>query len=201
MRRCRCEILSAVFVLGVDSLVSAFRQRKALRDGSVPVEGLVPGEAAAAMLLSGRPGPDSLATLAGVGLAEEPSLGAQPAGPNLGKGINSAIDRAVADAKLPNALFAALVHDLPSSQAGFAELAWVKGCPSLRTSPEVHIVSPPFSTGATGAASGILSLVTLAFLIEKKVIADPGLCLLAWEGTSRGVAILTPPPPRKAARR
>ncbi|MGB8298584.1 MAG: hypothetical protein WCG85_24425, partial [Polyangia bacterium] len=56
--------LSAVFVLGVDSLVSAFRQRKALRDGSVPVEGLVPGEAAAAMLLSGRPGPDSLATLA-----------------------------------------------------------------------------------------------------------------------------------------
>ena len=193
--------LSAVFVLGVDSLVSAFRQRKALRDGSVPVEGLVPGEAAAAMLLSGRPGPDSLATLAGVGLAEEPSLGVQPAEPNLGKGINSAIDRAVADAKLPNALFAALVHDLPSSQAGFAELAWVKGCPSLRTSPAVHIVSPPFSTGATGAASGILSLVTLAFLIEKKVIADPGLCLLAWEGTSRGVAILTPPPPRKAARR
>jgi 3-oxoacyl-(acyl-carrier-protein) synthase len=139
--------------------------------------------------------------LAAVGLAEEPSLGAQPAEPNLGKAINSAIDRAVADAKLPNALFAALVHDLPSSQAGFAELAWVKGCPSLRTSPEVQIVSPPFSTGATGAASGILSLVTLAFLIEKQVIADPGLCLFAAEGTSRGVAILTPPPHRKVARR
>ena len=217
--------LSAVFVLGVDSLVSAFRQRKALRDGSVPVEGLVPGEAAAAILLSGRPGPDSLATLAGVGLAEEPSLGVQPAEPNLGKGINSAIDRAVADAKLPNALFAALVHDLPSSQAGFAELAWVKGCPSLRTSPEVHIVSPTFSTGATGAASGILSLVTLAYLIEKKVIADLGLCLFAAESrgepasfaggvpsrggmgtlrgspSQRGVAILTPPPHRKVARR
>jgi hypothetical protein len=217
--------LSAVFVLGVDSLVSAFRRRKALQDGSVPVEGLVPGEAAAAILLSGGPGPDSLATLAGVGLAEEPSLGVQPAGPNLGKGINSAIDRAVADAKLPNALFAALVHDLPSSQAGFAELAWVKGCPSLRTSPEVHIVSPTFSTGATGAASGILSLVTLAYLIEKKVIADLGLCLFAAESrgepasfaggvpsrggmgtlrgspSQRGVAILTPPPHRKVARR
>ncbi len=53
----------------------------------------------------------------------------------------------------------------------------------------------------TGAASGILSLVTLAFLIEKQVIADPGLCLFAAEGTSRGVAILTPPPHRKVARR
>jgi len=215
--------LSAICVLGVDSLVRS--SRRTLRDGSVPVEGFVPGEAAAAILLDGRPGPDSLAILAGVGLAEQPSLGAQPAEPNLGKGISSAIDRAVADAKLPNALFAALVHDLPSSQAGFAELAWVKGCSSLRISPEVHIVSPPFSTGATGAASGILSLVTLAFLIEKKVIADPGLCLLASESrgepasfaggapsrggmgtlrgspSQRGVAILTPPPLRKAARR
>jgi hypothetical protein len=122
--------LSAVCVLGVDSLVSSSRQKKALRNGSILAEGLVPGEAAAAILLDGRPGPDSLAILAGVGMANEPSLGAQPAGPNLGKGINSAIDRAVADAKLPNALFAALVHDFPSSQAGFAELAWVKGWPA-----------------------------------------------------------------------
>ena len=193
--------LSAVCVLGVDSLVSSPRLRKARRNGSIPVEGIVPGEAAAAILLSGRLGPDSLAILAGVGMAEEPSFGAQPAEPNLGKGINSAIDRAVADAMLPNALFAALVHDSPSSQAGFAELAWVKGCPSLRASPEVHLLSPAFSTGATGAASGVLSLVTLAFLIETQVIAHPGLCLFAAEGPHRGVAILTPPPHRKAARR
>ena len=193
----QAQSLSAICVLGVDSLVST--SRRTLRDGSVPVESFVPGEAAAAILLDVRPGPDSLAILAGVGLA--PSLGAQSAEPNLGKGINSAVDKAVADAKLPNALFAALVHDFPSSQAGCEELAWIKGCPSLRISPEVHIVSPPFSTGATGAASGILSLVTLAFLIEKKVIADPGLCLLASEGTHRGAAILTPPPLQKAAKR
>jgi hypothetical protein len=193
--------LSAVCVLGVDSLVSSTRQRKARRNGSGPVEDSVAGEAAAAILLNSRPGPDSLAILAGVGMAEEPSLGAQPREPNLGKGIKSAIDRAVADAKLPNALFAALVHDFPPSQAGFEELAWVKCCPSLPTSPGVHIVSPPFSTGATGAASGVLSLVTLAFLIEKQVIADPGLCLFASGGPHRDVAILTPPPHRRAAKR
>ena len=188
----RSRDLAAVCVLGVDSLVTKARLGKLLRSNSAPMERFVPGEGSAAILLSRRLASDSLAILAGVGIGKEPSCRAQAQQPNLGKGFISAIDKAVADTRLVKPAFAAVVHDLPA--AGNEELTWVEQCPAFRTLPGMHILSPAFSVGETGAACGILSLVTLAFLIGRKEVTAPGLCLFASENAYRGAAVLTPPP-------
>jgi 3-oxoacyl-[acyl-carrier-protein] synthase-1 len=106
----------------------------------------------------------------------------------------SAIDKALAEARLAKPIFSALVHDMAGSREGLEELNWAKTCQALSARSETEILCPYNSVGETGAASGILSLATLAFLIDKNVIAGPGLCLLASEGGKRGAAILTPPP-------
>lgn len=191
----RSREVDAVCVLGVDSLVTKSRLGKLLRSNSAPMERFVPGEGAAAILLSRRLASDSLAILAGVGVGKEPSCEAQAQQPNLGKGFISAIDKAVADTKLVKPAFVAAVHDLPAT--GCEELTWVEQCPAFRTLPGMHILAPAFSVGEIGAACGILSLVTLAYLIGRKEVTAPGLCLFASENTCRGAAVLMPPPQAK----
>jgi 3-oxoacyl-[acyl-carrier-protein] synthase I len=185
--------LSFVCVLGIDCLVSKARLERLLDQRHVlGPQGLVPGEAAAAIVLAQQPGTDSLAVLAGMGTTDEPS-NLQRDRPNRGRGLVSAIDKAVAEARLANPIFSALVHDMAGSREGLEELNWAKTCQALSAQSETEILCPYNSVGETGAASGILSLATLAFLIDKNVIAGPGLCLLASEGGKRGAAILTPP--------
>jgi len=71
-------------------------------------QGLAPGEAAAAIVLAQQPETDSLAVLAGMGTADEPSI-LQRDRPNRGRGLVSAIDKALAEARLANPIFSALV--------------------------------------------------------------------------------------------
>jgi hypothetical protein len=156
--------------------------------GKAAANGPVVAEAAAAILLSRSSGPDSLAFLSGIGAAE-PSLGDQS---NLGKGIRSAVDKAMARVQLPGLPIGTLVHDFPQARAGFEELAWLKGSLSLPTTPDLLTLAPNFSVGETGAASEVLCLVTLAFLMGKGVAANQGLCLFASEGAIRGASVLTP---------
>ena len=193
----RAQAAPAMCVLGVDSLVAKPRLQKLVNDGTAGKEGFVPGEAAAALLLAEKPAVDSLAILAGFGTADEPSLGASPAGPNLGKGLGAAIERAALDAKLPRVPIGFVVHDLPASPAACAELAWAKGCSVLSVPSELRVLSPADSVGEAGAAMGALALLALAFLADKGVVAGPGLCLLSTEGARRGAAILLPSPYRK----
>lgn len=200
----RSQDVPGVCLLGVDSLVTKARLTKMVRSAAAGAEPIVPGEAAAAILLTRRQGPSSLAALAnlaGAGAAEASPRGSPPSRPNPGNDIASSIAMASAEAGLPKATFTALLHDLPASQAGFEELTWLKGCPLIRASrASMNILSPSFSVGETGAASGVLSLVTLAFLIAKGVVTDPGLCLFTLEGNCHGVAIMTPPLRRKTSK-
>ncbi len=194
----RSQDVPAVCLLGVDSLVTKARLTKMVRSASAGAEPIVPGEAAAAILLTRRQGPSSLAILVGAGAAEASSRSVPPSRPNPGSDIVSSIAKTSAEAGLPKGTFTALLHDLPASQAGFEELTWLKGCSSIRAS--MNILSPSFSVGETGAASGVLSLVTLAFLIAKGVVTEPGLCLFTLEGNRHGVAIMTPPLQRKTSK-
>jgi 3-oxoacyl-[acyl-carrier-protein] synthase-1 len=197
----RLQDVPAVCLLGVDSLVTKARLTRMVRSAVAGAEPIVPGEAAAAILLNRRQGPNSLAVLAGSGAAEASSRGAPPSRPNPGNDLASSIAMASAEAGLSEATFAALLHDLPASQAGFEELTWLKGCPLIRASrASMNILSPSFSVGETGAASGVLSLVTLAFLIAKGVVTDPGLCLFTLDGNGHGVAIMTPSLKRKTSK-
>jgi hypothetical protein len=91
-----------------------------------------------------------------------------------------------------------LVHDFPQTRAGFEELACLKASLSLPATPDLLTLAPNFSVGQTGAASEVLCLVTLAFLMGKGVGANQGLCLFAAEGAIRGAAVLTPVPQTKA---
>jgi 3-oxoacyl-(acyl-carrier-protein) synthase len=180
--------LAAVCVLGVDSLSTQPRLGKLLREKSSQAERFVPGEAAAALLFTRRLGSDSLAILAGIG-ASSSDTDEKPS--NQAKNSISAIERALSDAELSRAPIAAFVHDLPATQAGDEELTWLHGGSILAT-PGFSVLAPSSSAGEIGAASGILSLATLAFLMEKREINGLGLCIFASADGSRGAAVLTP---------
>jgi hypothetical protein len=181
--------LPAVCVVGVDSLSTQPRLGKILRMAAS--EGrFVPGEAAAALLLTRQLGPDSLAILAGTGTSEISPTSTMRSRPATGS--VAAIDRAVSCAELAGQPVTAMVHDLPCTQAGDEELAWLQGSPSFVVAPAMCILSPVLSVGEIGTASGILSIATLAFLMEKRESDGPGLCLFASTNGSRGAAVLKP---------
>ena len=196
----RTQAAPAMCLLGIDSLVARTRLRRLVRNGVTAKEGFIPGEAGAAVLLTERPDADSLTIISGLGTADEPSIAAVPAVPNLGKGFGAAIEGAALDARLPKVAIAGLVHDLPTSPAAGEELAWAKGCSVLSVPSEIRVLAPAFSVGEAGAAMGILALLVLAFLIDKGVVDGPGLCLFSGESARRGTAVLLPSPYRKPSR-
>jgi hypothetical protein len=180
--------VAAVCLLGVDSLVTRPRLRHALEQGATFGNGVrAPGEAAAAVVFTRRPQPDSVAVLVGVGFADETS--AQSGRKNTGQGLQTAIAKAIADAGLAGASFAGLVHD--GSAGATEELAWAKSNPLFTDSPDLSVLVPSIATGDSGAAAGVVSLATAAFLIEKSFWAGTGLCCLAGD-LIRGAVVLNP---------
>jgi hypothetical protein len=114
--------------------------------------------------------------------------------PNLGKGLLAAIDKAVLDAQLTQPVFSGLVHDMAGTAREAEELAWAKTSRAFAWSSEMQCLFPHISAGDTGAAMGVLTLATSAFLIDKGVWPVAGLCCLSSD-KQRGAAILTPMPP------
>jgi hypothetical protein len=187
--------LAAVCILGVDSLVTKPRLIQFLERGETVGAGArVPGEAAAAVVLTRTRDPQALALLCGFASASEPSVGPQNS-PNLGKGLLAAIDKAVADVQLPQPVFSGLVHDMAGTAGEAEELAWAKTGRAFAQSSEMRCLFPHISTGDAGAAMGALALATSAFLIDKGAWPVAGLCCFTSE-QQRGAAILAPVPPR-----
>ena len=182
---------AAVCILGVDSLVTKPRLKQVLQRGPILGSSL-PGEAAAAVVLTRHQGANALALLVGLGMSREPSV-AQGTQPNLGKGLLAAIDQAVAGAQLTHPVFSGSVHDMAGTAKEAEELAWAKTGQAFVASPQMESVFPYVSTGDAGAAMGILSLATSAFLIDRSAWSAAGLCCFASE-EKRGAAILSPLP-------
>jgi hypothetical protein len=65
----------------------------------------------------------------------------------------------------------------------------------------MSIISPQASVGELGATSGILSLATLAFLIDRREVNGAGFCLFFAPNGLRGAALLTPLPKTDPARK
>lgn len=191
----------AICLLGVDSLVTSRRLRRLNTRGELARQGFTPGEAAAAVLITQRPDAASMAIISGIGAAEEPSFGNRRAVPNVGKGFSSAIANAAADAGPSAVPFACLVHDLSTTPAECEELVWAKSCSTLSAPSQMSVLSPSSSVGSAGAAMGVLSLLTLAFLIDKGAVAGPGLCLFSTEDARRGAVVLVPSPRSREAER
>jgi hypothetical protein len=180
--------LAAVCLLGVDSMVTRPRLRCALEQGATFGNGVrAPGEAAAAVVFTRRPRPDSVAVLSGVGFADEPS--ATSGRKNAGQGLQTAIAKAVVDAGVSQASFARLIHH--GSAKAAEELAWSKSNPLFADSPNLSLLAPSITTGDSGAAAGVVSLAAAAFLIEKSFWPGTTLCCFS-DNHMRGAVVLNP---------
>jgi len=191
--------LEAVCILSADSLVTKPRLLRMLQKGALEIGQRVPGEGAAAVILSRRIMPDSLAVLAAVGSAGQPHEPTTAA--DTRKAVSTAIQAALNSSRLGRTPLAAFVHDLANSAAGREDLAWMQSSDSFAAAQDMAVLAPAFSTGDTGVASGLLSLVTLAFLIGKGAFVGPGLCVLAGSNGRRTALVLASAPERKAAKK
>jgi hypothetical protein len=190
--------LEAVCIVSADSLVTKPRLLRMLQKGALGIGQRVPGEGAAAALLSRRIMPNSLAVLAAVGSAGEPH---EPTTVEHARAVATALRTALDSSRLGRTPIAALVHDLANSAAGREALAWMQSSDTFAAAEDMAVLAPAFSTGNTGVASGLLSLVTLAFLIGKGAFVGPGLSIMAGSNGHCTALALAPAPGWKAARK
>jgi 3-oxoacyl-[acyl-carrier-protein] synthase-1 len=189
-------------LLAVDSLVVPARLAADLAAGRVAgvhnPTGFVPGEAGAALLLSLRPDSRARAIITGAGHCD-----GGPTFLTAAAVLVEAAERALLDARLPAPALAAICHDGAGDWGQIGELALADGRPPLSLAPQAQRFLPAISTGEVGAASGVLSLAILAFLLAKGVFRRPALALFSSDGAARGAAILAPSasPARRRPRR
>jgi 3-oxoacyl-[acyl-carrier-protein] synthase-1 len=179
--------LAAICILGVDTLVTKPRLRQCIEAGGD--DRVCPGEAAAAVVLTRTKAPHAMAFLRAIGTATEPSVG-RSGQPNLGKGLLAAIHAAMAAAQENRPALSGLVHDMAGTAQDAEELAWAKTDRVFSASTRMECLFPSVSAGDTGAAAGVLSLATLAFLVDKGLWPAAGLCCFS-SGAQRGAALLT----------
>ncbi len=176
------EDLQSAWLIGADSLLDmatiyALQERQPLQRQSL--EGLVPGEAAAAVLLSRRPPPHGCPALVGYGSSDEPAAAAGGAAVT---GLSAAIEAALRGAgRAPEDVHAVYSDDagdapartewvqsvarlwpnrLPEDQYRAMELGLIEPVPPPDSHPPITRVSPVL--GAVGAASLPLQLALVA---------------------------------------
>lgn len=187
--------IAACVVCGVDSFLNAgtlqwldehYRLKTpANRDG------VIPGEAGAAVLLEGRPSVNGLAEVIGLGFGKEQAsiLSEEPL---LGRGLADAARLALAEAKLGLHEIDVRISDVTGELYGFKELPLVEG----RLMRVVRKDAQPLwhwaeAIGDSGAAAGVAQLV-LADQAFRKGYA-PGqraICLTSSVAGERAVAVL-----------
>lgn len=169
----------ACCLMGVDSLVAGPRMDQAIG------KGLIPGEGAAAVLFTPKPGAGTLSFLRGRGAGHEKGDGASK-----GIALAQAATSALSQAKVGPQDLAALVHDVAGPQSAFEELSWASTRSPIGAATNAATFAPATSVGDIGAAAGALSLVMLSFLMAKEAVQGPGLCLFTAENGHRGAALL-----------
>ncbi len=173
-------------VAAADSLLSAWRLLPLAEQDRLIVEGnsdgLIPGEAAAALMLS-QDSRDALAQLCGVGFATEPSLLGNEI-PLRADGLIAAVRAALSEASLQ-------LHDLDfrlSDAAGesfhFKEQALLVSRLLLTRKPDFPLWLLAESLGDTGAAAGLCSLLWAMAAWQRQYA--PGPRALACAGNEQG---------------
>ena len=179
---------------GVDSFVDADRVAKLVDQGRLLTQsnkdGFKPGEAGVMLLLTNRPDPDALATWLGAAAGNEEAT-RDADRPITGAGVQEAMAKALALAKLHYESLDCLAYDFSGEQRYFEELLLASS--RLAKGPVTGTVElPAFSVGETGAAAGFLSIAMLAFLHSKGVHKRPSLAALTCDGPERGAVVLGP---------
>jgi 3-oxoacyl-[acyl-carrier-protein] synthase-1 len=179
---------------GVDSFVDADRVAALVDDDRILTgtnkDGFKPGEAGVVLLLTNRPDPDALASWLGAAAGtEEANRGTDR--PITGTGLQEAMTKALAQAKLAYESLSCLAHDFSGEQRYFEELL-LASSRLAKGSVDSAIEIPALSVGETGAAAGFLSIAMLAFLHSKGVHKRPSLAALTSDGPERGAVVLGP---------
>jgi 3-oxoacyl-[acyl-carrier-protein] synthase-1 len=183
-------------IAGVDSLINAqalayFADRDRLKTEVNP-DGLIPGEAAGAVLLDAAPstrgGP--VVEIAGIGFGQE-QVRPESDDTVLGVGLASAIKAALEDAGIDIADAACRLSDLTGEKYFFLEANYALGRLLRRRKVEFPLWHPMDSIGDSGAAAGFCLLAVAMAAIAKGYA--PGtvlLCQMSAESGRRAAVIV-----------
>ena len=187
-----------VLVAGVDSYAAPAVLARLVRDGRIKtdrdLDGFIPGEGAAALLITRRAyaqerGLKILSAIAGSGSAQEPGFLASTE-PNRGQGLTLAI--AAATAELPAEQRLADVH-----AAFTGESYWAKewGAAAIRHqarfAPDHGMHHPADGYGDLGAASGVALVALVTQAMSLGYGRSPALLFASSDGPDRAAVVLT----------
>ena len=187
--------IPACFVCGVDSYINAssllwLDQNWRLKTPANQ-HGLIPGEAAAAVLLQRAPADGAVVEVVGLGFGKEQAhvLSEEPL---LGLGLTEAARNALAEAKLGYHEMDWRISDATGEQYGFKELPLVAGrlarVVRKETQPLWHCAD---SIGDTGAAAGVAQLVVANHAFRKRhAPGDKAICLSSSVPGDRAAAVV-----------
>jgi 3-oxoacyl-[acyl-carrier-protein] synthase-1 len=180
--------IAACVVCGVDSLVNAgtllWLQRHFRLKTPANRDGVIPGEAAAAVLLQNQPGPATATQVVGLGFGKEKAhiLSEEPL---IGLGLAEAARTALAEAKHGYHEIDLRTSDVTGELYGFKELTLI-GSRQMRTvrkrgQPVWHWAE---AIGDSGAAAGIAQLVLVEEAFRKGYV--PGELVIGLTSSAPG---------------
>lgn len=197
----RERAVGGCLVGGVDSQCTpAVLERHVLEyrvQGESVGKGMVPGEGAAfvAVVAAGRPVDRSTVWLAGIGLAkEEPASCLRSGGEPTGRGLESALRDAVADAALAERLIDLRISDVNGEPFRTDDmlLASIRFYATYRR--HLELWHPAGGVGDTGAASAAVSMVWACIALAQGLSPGPVvMCESASDASERGGCLLVRP--------
>jgi 3-oxoacyl-[acyl-carrier-protein] synthase-1 len=153
-------------------------------------DGVIPGEAGAAVLLTPEPGGGPAVRVRGLGFSEEKAhvLTEEPL---VGRGMAAAAKQALAEVGVGMPEIDFLVSDVAGEQYAFKELALVQQRLMRQRREEMSLWHPAQSAGDTGAAAGVLGLAVVREAFAKGYAPGPRVMVFAGSaGGARAVAVV-----------
>ena len=186
----------ACLVAGVDSFVNAHALRWLEASGRLKTEensdGIIPGEASAAVLVRprGEPGDGTTASVMGIGFASEQAT-VLSEDPLLGLGLTAAVRSALAESGLALHQIDFRLSDVTGEQYGFREQALMLARLVRIRREALPIWHCTDSIGDTGAAASVCQLVIARQAFRRGYAPGPyALCCASSVTGERGASVL-----------
>ena len=193
----RQGIFGTFIVGGVDTLLNAnsLRGLSAARLLKEEWDGFIPGEAAAFLQVSSKPGVGCwgrpAVTISGVGTANETADGTAD-NPLVGKGVLDAFKGAMSAAGLPESEVHLCINDVNGARAAFEDEAFgqIRFFRSPREQGHIEVWHPASYIGETGAAVGAIELIWGSAALELGFAPGPGILASTSEAQFRAAVYL-----------
>lgn len=199
---CRADPDLIALVLAVDSQLDAdaltsLERRRLLHGAHERYEGAVranpygriPGEGAAALLLSGQPAQQPWCRLVSAALGQEPRVADQPQ-PCTGQGLTDTARRAIGAAGLEDAALSTLTHDATSEPYRGDEFGFTSMRLARSLAPDYRRVTPVLASADLGAASAVTHAALQAWHCRQRADGSAHLILSSSDDAMRGAMVL-----------